>query len=69
MILAFKKVHFVMYYFSRCLSRDNCHVSFRQDDPVGKPTSIVADFSLVPDTVAAALEGRQLQPMMLGPKT
>ncbi len=41
-------------------------VPFRQDDPTGKPTSLVADFSLVPDTVAAALEGRQLQPVLLG---
>ena len=44
-------------------------VPFRQDDPMGKPTSLVADFSLVPDTVAAALEGRQLQPLVLGPTT
>ncbi len=43
-------------------------VPFRQDDPTEKPTSLVADFSLVPDTVAAALEHRQLQPMVLGPK-
>lgn len=43
-------------------------VPFRQDDPVGKPTSLVADFSLVPDAVSAALEGRQLQPLVLGPK-
>ena len=43
-------------------------VPFRQDDPTGKPTSLVADFSLVPDTVAAALEGQQIQPMVLGPK-
>ena len=43
-------------------------VPFRQDDPVGKPTSLVADFSLVADTVSAALEGRQLQPLVLGPK-
>ena len=42
-------------------------VPFRQDDPEGKPTSAVADFSLVPDTIAAALEGRQLQPVLLGP--
>ena len=41
-------------------------VPFRQDDPQGKPTSVVADFSLVPDTIAAALEGRQLQPLLLG---
>ena len=43
-------------------------VPFRQDDPTGKPTSLVADFSLVPDAVAAALEGRQLQPLLLGAK-
>ena len=41
-------------------------VPFRQDDPAHKPCSLVADFSLVPDTVAAALEGRQIQPVLLG---
>lgn len=41
-------------------------VPFRQDDPQGKPTSLVADFSLVPDAVAAALDGCQLQPLLLG---
>lgn len=40
-------------------------VPFRQDDPTGKPTSIVADFSLIPAAAAAALEHRQLQPMLL----
>ena len=44
-------------------------VPFRQDDPQGKPTSLVADFSLVPDTVAAALNGEQLQPLLLAPPT
>lgn len=43
-------------------------VPFRQDDPAGKPTSLVADFSLVADTIAAAMEGKQLQPVVLGPK-
>ena len=42
-------------------------VPFRQDDPVKKPTSAVADFSLVPDTIDAALRGEQLQPVLLGP--
>ena len=40
-------------------------VPFRQDDPINKPTSMVADFSLIPETVEAALEGRQLQPILL----
>lgn len=41
-------------------------VPFRQDDPTGKPTSLVGDFTLVADAIAAALEGRQLQPLLLG---
>ena len=40
-------------------------VPFGQDDPVGKPTSLVADFSKLPEATAAALEERQLQPMLL----
>lgn len=40
-------------------------VPFRQDDPHKKPTSIVADFSLIPQTLSAALEGRQIQPILL----
>lgn len=40
-------------------------VPFRQDDPIGKPTSIVADFTRIPDTVDAALEGNQMQPILL----
>lgn len=41
-------------------------VPFRQDDPVGKPTSLVADFDLVPATLEKALQGEQLQPVLLG---
>ena len=40
-------------------------VPFGQDDPQGKPTSLSADFSLVADAAQAALEGRQLQPILL----
>ena len=39
-------------------------VPFGQDDPVKKPTSLVADLSLVADAAQAALEGRQLQPLL-----
>ena len=49
------------------LCRKNIYfVPFRQDDPNGKPTSLVADFTQIPATVRAALEGRQLQPVLLG---
>ena len=41
-------------------------VPFRQDDPQGKPTSLVGEFSLVVPAIEAALEGRQLQPLLLG---
>lgn len=38
-------------------------VPFGQDDPNGKPRSLVADFSELPDTILNALNGRQLQPL------
>ncbi|MCI9171325.1 MAG: dipicolinate synthase subunit B [Lawsonibacter sp.] len=40
-------------------------VPFGQDDFEHKPTSLVADFSQVADAAQAALEGRQLQPLLL----
>ena len=40
-------------------------VPFGQDDPYRKPTSLVADFSQIPQTLEAALEGRQIQPVLL----
>lgn len=42
-------------------------VPFRQDDPVNKPRSIVADFDKIPETIAAALAGEQVQPILLAP--
>ena len=49
------------------LSRRNVYfVPFGQDDCTGKPASLVADFSLVPQTVEAACRGEQLQPLLLG---
>ena len=46
--------------------RDYYFVPFRQDDPEGKPRSLVAEFDLVPRTVTAALTGKQIQPVLLG---
>lgn len=39
-------------------------VPFGQDDPVKKPRSLVADFSQIPRTIAAALSGVQMQPLL-----
>lgn len=47
------------------MNRKNIYfVPFGQDDPVHKPCSLVADFSLICPTVLAALEGRQIQPVL-----
>ena len=49
------------------LARKNYYfVPFGQDDPEKKPASLVADFAQVADAAQAALEGRQLQPLLLG---
>ena len=42
-------------------------VPFRQDHALKKPRSLVADFSLLPKTIASALCGVQLQPMTGAP--
>ena len=48
------------------LNRKHCYfVPFGQDDARAKPTSLVADFSLIEAAAEAALEGRQLQPILL----
>ena len=39
-------------------------VPFRQDDPLEKPTSIVADFTQIPKALDAAMVGLQLQPLL-----
>jgi len=49
----------------RLLNRKHIYfVPFGQDDPVHKPYSLQADFSLLGEAVAAALEQRQLQPLL-----
>lgn len=40
-------------------------VPFGQDDAQKKPTSMVADFAKIPPALDAALEGRQIQPILL----
>lgn len=46
------------------LMRKNVYfVPMKQDDPSGKPHSLVADFSKLTPTLEAALQGKQLQPI------
>jgi len=48
------------------LNRKNYYfVPFGQDDPHGKPTSLIADVLRIPETVHAALQGVQLQPLLI----
>ena len=47
--------------------RNYFFVPLRQDDPVGKPCSLVADMTKIEEAAQAALQGRQLQPLLLGP--
>lgn len=42
-------------------------VPFRQDNPTQKANSLVACMALITDTVINALQGRQIQPLLLGP--
>lgn len=42
-------------------------VPFGQDNPIEKPTSLVAKMELIPQTIVEALQGRQIQPVLLGP--
>ena len=48
------------------LCRKNYYfVPFGQDDSYKKPCSLKSDFTLLPDTLEAALRGVQIQPMLL----
>ena len=45
--------------------RNHFFVPFGQDNAEMKPSSLVADFGKLPETVDAALRGEQLQPILL----
>jgi len=40
-------------------------VPFGQDNPIAKPNSLVARMDLVMETCEAALQGKQLQPLLI----
>jgi len=45
--------------------KDIYFVPFGQDGPLTKPNSLESDFDRIAETVVAALEGRQLQPLLI----
>lgn len=46
-------------------SRHIYMIPFGQDAPATKPTSLVSDMRLMVDAIVAALEGRQIQPLLV----
>ncbi|KOO46565.1 dipicolinate synthase subunit B [Priestia koreensis] len=46
-------------------AKDIYFIPFGQDDPIGKPSSMVARMEQLVDTVLAALKGEQLQPVIV----
>lgn len=54
----------------RLLARQHFYfVPFAQDSPAGKPASLVADFDRILPTVQAALQDKQIQPMLFAHPT
>ena len=50
----------------RLLARKHFYfVPFGQDDPAGKPNSMVADFSQLLPALEVAMQGRQIQPILI----
>ena len=50
----------------RLLARKNYYfVPYGQDDSEKKPTSLVAHFELIPETIEMAMQGKQLQPLLV----
>ena len=50
----------------RLLGRKHYYfVPFGQDDPINKPTSMIANLQQIGDTIEAALQGRQIQPILV----
>ncbi len=50
----------------KLLEKKNVYfVPFGQDDATKKPDSMIADFSLIGDTLEMALRGKQLQPVLI----
>jgi len=55
-----------LHNIATMLNKKNVYfVPFGQDDPTGKPHSLVADLSRTHEALRMALEGKQLQPVLL----
>ncbi len=58
-----------LFNFAAALEKKHLFlVPFGQDDPVGKPSSLVCDFERLEETIEAAVAGKQVQPILTGTK-
>ena len=56
----------VVQNFGKLLTRKNIYFTpMSQDDYINKPTSMVADFDKIEETLNLAKEGIQLQPILI----
>ncbi|MFS0782247.1 dipicolinate synthase subunit B [Bacillus sp. 1P06AnD] len=46
-------------------AKDIYFIPYGQDDPHNKPKSMVSDMTLIRDTIEAAIDGKQLQPVVI----
>ena len=52
--------------FGKALNTKNIYfVPMKQDDPTNKPTSLVANFDMIPETLDLALEHKQIQQVFI----
>ena len=55
-----------MVSIAKLINRKNYYfVPFRQDNPITKPRSIVFDSSYIIKTIENALDGNQIEPILL----
>ncbi len=55
-----------LYNIAMTLEKKNVYfVPFGQDSPEGKPSSLICDFGRIAETTAAALEKKQIQPILI----
>ena len=55
-----------MTSIANLINRRNYYfVPFRQDNPLTKPRSIVFDFNYIVPTIESALDGKQIEPILL----
>lgn len=57
---------FNLHNIATLLNSKNIYfVPFKQDDPINKPKSLIADFSKIEDTILLSVQNKQIQPLFI----